>query len=110
MKKINLVIFGCRDNTLEFIKTLDKSKYIIKKIVTINYNCAKKNNVSGYKKLNNSTNSKNLLTSRKYNLSDKKIINLDFALRKSKKQKRLFKFIYKLIKFFSVHKSSQLSY
>ena len=75
MKKINLVIFGCRDNTLEFIKNIDKSKYIIKKIVTINYNCAKKNNVSGYKKLNNSTNSKNLLTSRKYNLSDKKIIN-----------------------------------
>jgi len=75
MKKINLVIFGCRDNTLEFIKTIDKNKYLIKKIVTINLDCAKKNNVSGYKNLNNLTNSKNLLISRKYNLSDLKITN-----------------------------------
>ena len=48
MDKISTIIFGCRFNTLDFISSIDKSKYYLEKIVTISQKTAKKNKVSGY--------------------------------------------------------------
>ena len=68
MKK-PIVIFGCRHNTLDFIKSIDKSKFDIKLIVSISPSVAKKNNVSGYCNLKKIRDIRSkIIFSNKYNL------------------------------------------
>jgi methionyl-tRNA formyltransferase len=70
MKK-PIVIFGCRYNTLDFIKSLNKSKFDIKLIISISPSVAKKNNVSGYCNLKKITEIKSkVIHSSKYNLQN----------------------------------------
>lgn len=73
MKKLKIVIFGCRENTIEFIETIDKKKFLIKKVITITKNCAIRNKVSGYKNFKNLSIANKLIVSPKYNLSHIKI-------------------------------------
>jgi methionyl-tRNA formyltransferase len=75
MKKYSVIIFGCRTNTLELLKSLDKNKFLIKKIITISSSTAKKNNVSGYFNLKKKKEFKSkTIVSKKYNLKDKSIL------------------------------------
>ena len=71
MVKKSLVIFGCRNNTLDFINALNKSKFKIDLIVSISPSVAKKNKVSGYFNLKNIKNIKaKVVFSDKYNLKN----------------------------------------
>ena len=73
MKK-PIVIFGCRYNTLDFIKSLNESKFDIRLIVSISPSVAKKNNVSGYCDLKKIRGIKSkVIYSSKYNLQNKLI-------------------------------------
>ena len=48
MTRKSVVIFGCRDNTLNFINSIDKSKFKIDLIISISPSVARRNKVSGY--------------------------------------------------------------
>ena len=76
MKKLNVVVFGCRFNTLDFLNFLDKKKFVIKKIITINSAVANKNKVSGYINLSSFKEyKKKILISDRYDLKDQRITN-----------------------------------
>ena len=80
MSKFSTIIFGCRSNSFDFIKSLNRKKYKIEKIITISRKVAEKNKVSGYCDLSNLPRviSKKILLSKNYSLGLNKDNILDF--------------------------------